>query len=61
MLHNLLDSDEPPAAFVEARKVLFTHRSGTNTDIALNSLDTRLVSHTEPDGVVTETHRYVNN
>jgi len=28
MLHNLLDRDEPPAAFVEASKVLFTNRSG---------------------------------
>jgi len=29
MLHNLLDREEPPAAFVEASKVLFTHRSGS--------------------------------
>jgi len=28
MLHNLLDNDEPPAAFVEASKAIFTHRSG---------------------------------
>jgi len=28
MLHNLLDRDETPAAFIEARKALFTHRSG---------------------------------
>lgn len=28
MLHNLLDNEEPPAAFLEASKVLFTHRSG---------------------------------
>jgi len=28
MLHNLLDGEEPPAAFAEASKVLFTHRSG---------------------------------
>jgi len=28
MLHNLLDREESPAAFIEARKALFTHRSG---------------------------------
>jgi len=28
MLHNLLDGEEPPSAFVEASKALFTHRSG---------------------------------
>jgi len=28
MLHNLLDTEESPAAFVDASKVLFTHRSG---------------------------------
>jgi len=28
MLHNLLDGEETPAAFVDASKVLFTNRSG---------------------------------
>lgn len=28
MLHHLLDNEEAPAAFVEAKKVLFTHDSG---------------------------------
>jgi len=28
MLHHLLDSEENPAAFQEASKVLFTHKSG---------------------------------
>jgi len=31
MLHNLLDGDESAAAFIEARKLLFTHRSGPTT------------------------------
>jgi len=28
MLHHVLDKDEPPAAFQEAKKLLFTHDSG---------------------------------
>ena len=28
MLHHLLDSDEPPAAYHDVSKVLFTHKSG---------------------------------
>jgi len=31
MLHHLLDSEETPAAFQEASKVLFTHKSGQPT------------------------------
>jgi len=35
MLHHLLDNDEQsgPAAFHDAKKVLFTHDSGTRTNI----------------------------
>ena len=28
MLHHMLDKDEPPCAFQEAKKILFTHDSG---------------------------------
>jgi solute carrier family 4 (sodium borate transporter), member 11 len=28
MLHHLLDSEEPPVAYHDASKVLFTHKSG---------------------------------
>jgi len=39
MLHNLLDHDEPPAAFVEASKAVFTNRSGPKRTSASNSLN----------------------
>jgi len=35
MLHHLLDSEENPAAFQEASKVLFTHKSGQLTHFSL--------------------------
>jgi len=37
MLHHLLDSEETPAAFQEASKVLFTHKSGQLALTCLNS------------------------
>jgi len=30
MLHHLLDTEEPPTAYHDASKVLFTHKSGWN-------------------------------
>jgi len=33
MLHHLLDAEETPAAFQEASKVLFTHKSGQSAEM----------------------------